>query len=96
MRLFAFLKRNKHVETAEERRARLLAKGRITDGYIIDNETKEDGSEIVQYSYNVNGAEFESSETLTDDQRQERVKYAPGASVAVRYEPNNHGNSIIV
>ncbi len=65
-----------------ERRARLLAHGRITDGVIIDSEISENGEEIVQYSYSVHGVDFESSEILTEEQKKDQIKYAPGASVA--------------
>ncbi len=94
MSFFDFLRRKKG-ETAEERRQRLLSKGRITDGVIIDSETAEDGSEIVQYSYCIHGVDFESSDILTEEQRQNGIKYAPGASVGVRFDPHNHGNSVI-
>ncbi|MDH3493105.1 MAG: DUF3592 domain-containing protein [Acidobacteriota bacterium] len=96
MSFFTFLRRKRKPETAEQRRERLLQRGRITDGVIIDSEISVDGDEIVQYSYSVHGAEFESSEQLTDEQKLDPVKYAPGASVSVRFDPNNHGNSIIV
>lgn len=94
MGFFDFLKRKK-AETQETRRQRLLSKGRITDGMIIDSETAEDGSEIVQYSYCIQGVDFESSEVLTEEQLANGIKYAPGASVAIRFDPHNHGNSIV-
>jgi len=96
MGFFGFLRRGKNVETDAERRARLLSKGRITDGVIIESEVLEDGREIVQYSYNIHGVEFESSEALTEEQKLNAIKYAPGASVAVRFDPQNQGNSILV
>jgi len=94
MGFFNFLKRKK-TETPEMRRQRLLSMGRITDGVILDSETAEDGSEIVQYSYSIHGVDFESSEVLTDEQVKNSIKYAPGASVAIRFDPHNHGNSVI-
>jgi hypothetical protein len=77
------------------RRAFLLSRGRITDGVIIDNETAKNGDEIAFYVYTLNGVDFESSEILTPEQRQTPVKYAPGAKVAIRYDPKNQGNSIL-
>ncbi len=96
MSIFSFLKRGRKTETVDERRERLLAHGRITDGVIIDSEVNESGEEIVQYSYNIHGVDFESSEVLTDEQKKDRIKYAPGASVAIRFDPHNHGNSVVV
>lgn len=73
----------------------MLANGRITDGVILDSSTNGSGEEIVYFLYTLNGVDFESSEVLTDEQRREPVKYAPGAKVAVRYDPKNQGNSIV-
>lgn len=73
----------------------MLANGRITDGVILDSSTNGSGEEIVYFLYTLNGVDFESSEVLTEEQRREPVKYAPGAKVAVRYDPKNQGNSII-
>ena len=55
-----------------------------------------DGSEIAYYYYTVHGVDFESSELLTDEQRLKPLSYAPGAKVGVKYDPKNHGNSILV
>lgn len=81
--------------TANERRRLLLANGRITDGVILDSHVNGSGEEIVQYLYTLNGVDFESSEVLTEEQRREPIKYAPGAKVAVRYDTKNQGNSIV-
>lgn len=80
---------------ASERRSQLLAHGRITDGVILDSEINADGHEVVVYMYTLNGVDFESSDILTDDQRIDRLKYAPGAKVGIRYDPRNQGNSIV-
>ena len=73
----------------------MLASGRITDGMILESEVNEDGNEVVFYSYTLNGVDFESSDILTEDQRLDRVKYAPGAKVGIRYDSRNQGNSIV-
>lgn len=96
MGLFDFLKRKKHDNSAQKRRERLLEHGRITDGTIIDVAINDDGEEVAAYHYNIHGVDFESSELLTEEQRKDRVKYAPGAGIAVRFDPKNHHNSIIV
>ncbi len=79
----------------DARRKMLLATGRITDGVILDCESHESGGEIAFYLYTLNGVDFESSDLLTAEQRQQRIKYAPGAKVGIRYDPKNQGNSII-
>lgn len=96
MGLFDFLKREKLDNSAQKRRERLLEHGRITDGTIIDATINDNGDEVAVYHYNIHGVDFESSEILTEEQRTDRVKYAPGAGVAVRFDPKNHHNSIIV
>ncbi|MBV9217492.1 MAG: hypothetical protein JO053_15095 [Acidobacteria bacterium] len=76
------------------RRRFLLANGRITDGTILDTEVKGT-DEIVFYMYTLNGVDFESSDILTFEQKQQPAKYAPGAKVGIRYDPKNQGNSIV-
>jgi hypothetical protein len=88
-----YLRRKKHDPLA--RRRHLLATGRITDGIILDAELNNEGEEIVYYLYTLNGVDFESSDLLTAEQRQDRIKYAPGAKVGIRYDPKNQGNSIV-
>jgi hypothetical protein len=85
----------KKVASADDRRRALLATGRITDGVILDCEIDASGAEIVIYLYTLNGVDFESSDILTDAQRSDRIKYAPGAKVGIRYDPRNQGNSIV-
>lgn len=79
----------------DARRRFLLANGRITDGVILESSVNGEGEEIVYFLYTLNGVDFESSEVLTDEQRLEPVKYAPGAKIGVRYDPKNQGNSIV-
>jgi hypothetical protein len=96
MGILSLFKRKKKRDVFAERRAFLLAHGRITDGRIIDTEINGRGDEIVFYLYTLNGVDFESSELLSDDQRRDPLKYAPGAKVGVRYDPKNQGNSMLV
>lgn len=96
MGLFDIFKRGKQQNLETSRREFLRQKGRITDGTIIDSETTEKGREIVFYVYNIQGVDFESSEILTDEQMQNPLQYAPGAKVGVRFDPKNHGNSMLV
>jgi hypothetical protein len=78
-----------------DRRQLLLGHGRITDGVILDIETNNAGEEVAIYLYTLNGVDFESSDVLTDEQRKDRVKYAPGAKVGIRYDQKHQGNSIL-
>jgi hypothetical protein len=96
MGIFDIFKSKKPIDSETERREFLQTKGRITDGTIVDGETSEAGEEIVYYFYSVQGVDFESSEILTEEQRENPLKYAPGAKVGVRFDPKNHGNSMLV
>lgn len=96
MGFFDIFRPKKEINSEAERRAFLQSKGRITDGTIIDSETTEAGEEIVHYFYTVHGVDFESSELLTEEQLGNALQYAPGAKVGVRFDPKNHGNSMLV
>lgn len=96
MGLFDVFKRKSKISIEERFRENLLKRGRITDGVIIDSETLETGKVVVYYVYSVQGADFESSEILTDKQALNLIKYAPGANVGVKYDPRRHGSSILV
>ena len=86
--------RRKKKPTDAERRAYLRSHGRITEGVIIDAETKGN-NEIVYYLYTLNGVDFESSEYLDESQKQDLLKYAPGQKVNIRFDPKNQGNSTL-
>lgn len=94
MGFFSFLKQKKD-DPLEGRREYLLEHGRITDGVIIDTETRPNGDEVVFYVYSLNGVDFESSELLSEEQRRDPLKFAPGAKVAIRYDARNQGNSTL-
>jgi len=96
MGIFSLFKRKNDRDVFAERREHLIAHGRITDGKIIDTEINGRGEEIVFYLYTLNGVDFESSELLSEEQRSDRLQYAPGARVGVRYDPKNQGNSMLV
>ncbi len=96
MGIFSLFKRSRERDVFAERRAHLVAHGRITDGRVIDTEINGSGDEIVFYLYTLNGVDFESSELLSDEQRSDPLRYAPGAKVGVRYDPKNQGNSMLV
>ena len=95
MGLFDIFKRRTEVDSETQRRQHLARSGRITEGTILDSETTDDGHELVYYHYDIHGANFESSEILSGDKLRNPLKYAPGAKVGVRFDPKNHGNSIL-
>ncbi len=89
--------RRKKTDPEAERRARLLRNGRIADGIVLDTGNDEAGSvRQVYYSYEVSGVEYESSQLLDEDQRRRENSYFPGATVTVRYDPHQPGNSVVV
>ena len=101
MGIFDRFRKKREVDPEQQRRAGLLERGRITEGTIIDSETANDdgggdGGEIVYYFYSVHGVDFESSEFLSRERLADPLKYAPGAKVGVRFDPKNHGNSMLV
>lgn len=95
MGFFDFLKKKQRQDPEVARRLHLNEHGRITDGRIIDTVINGRGQEVALYSYTLNGVDFESSELLTDEQRRDPLKYAPGAKVGIRYDPKNQGNSML-
>jgi hypothetical protein len=96
MRIRDLFRRRKKEDEAG-RRSTLRRAGRITEGSIFDVITDEAGT-ITQvfYSYEINGVEYESSQTLDTDQRQRSGDYFPGARVTVRFNPHQPGNSVVV
>lgn len=96
MGFFDFLtKKRPRINPEAQRRENLKRVGRITDGTILEGEADGDGK-IVYYIYSVQGVDYESSEILSAEQQRNSIKYAPGAKVGVRYDPKNHGNSMLV
>ncbi|MEO6589348.1 MAG: hypothetical protein ABIP06_08590 [Pyrinomonadaceae bacterium] len=95
MGFFDIFRQKKEEDLEAKRREFLLSKGRICDGTIIDSKMTDDGEELVFYFYEIQGVDFESSEILTEKQKQNPLKYAPGAKVGIRFDQRNHGNSIL-
>ena len=89
--------RRKKADDEGARRAALLRAGRITEGSIFDVIT-DDAGLITQvfYNYEINGVEYESSQLLDEEQRRRESNYFPGASVTIRYDPHQPGNSVVV
>lgn len=88
--------RRKKTEDDAARMDRLLRTGRIAEGTILDINDDDQAAAQVFYSYNIGGMDYESSQLLSDEQRQQKSNYAPGARIIVRYDPRQPGNSVVV
>lgn len=94
----SFLDRfRRKTEDEASRIARLSKAGRMTDGNIIDAVSDLDGTITqVTYTYELAGVLYESSQVLSDAQKQHHSDYAPGKQIIVRYDPRQPANSIVV
>lgn len=89
--------RRKTVNDEAVRRGRLLLSRRIADARVCDVRNDASGAITeIFYSYSVGGVNYEASEKLNDEQRKRAADYVPGAIITVRYDPRQHGNSIVV
>lgn len=95
--------RRKPVDTEIDRRARLLQTGRITDGFVTDigaddaDADPDADADVIYFTYQVNGVDYRSSQTLTPEQlQQSTTAYAPGTTITVRYDPRQPANAIVV
>lgn len=96
MSIFGLFRRTR-VDDEAARRAELLRTGRIAEGTIFDVTTDDAGAIThVFFSYQLNGVDYESSQTLDEAQRQHQADYFPGAHITVRYNPRQPGNSVVV
>jgi hypothetical protein len=73
------------------RRALLAAKGKMRDAALVDVR-----GDLVLYSYSVRGVEYTASQDVS-----QLISYLPAekpitAAVAVRYDPANPANSIVI
>ncbi len=94
----SFLDRfRRKTEDEASRITRLSKTGRMTDANIIDAVSDLDGRIThVTYTYMLAGVQYESSQALSDAQKQHDSDYAPGKQVVVRYDPRQPANSIVV
>src|SRR4051812_47361865 len=84
----------------QERRTRINASGRITDGTVIDaQELPQDGkpAQFLIYQYDVGGVSYEASQDVTYlrqfvDLHSCRI----GLPASVKYDPANPVNSIVI
>ncbi|HVF27632.1 MAG TPA: DUF3592 domain-containing protein [Pyrinomonadaceae bacterium] len=89
--------RRKTVDDETTRRANLRRAGRIAEGIIFDVANDEAGAiREIFFSYNINGVDYESSQTLDPEQSLSHSDYTPGTRITVRYNPQHPGNSVVV
>ncbi len=90
--------RRKKTEDDAGRVARLLRTGRIAEGTVFDisGDDSPDADAQIFYTYSIGGMDYESSQLLSEEQRQEKSNYKPGTRITVRYDPRQPGNSVVV
>lgn len=84
-----------------ERRERLKAGGRITDGTVLEvREVNDNGCPPLQlliYSYDVGGVSYECSQDVTYIQPALDLQSCRiGVPASIKYDPHNPANSIVV
>src|SRR3954469_1071932 len=84
-----------------ERRQRISAHGRITDGTVIDaQEMSANGHGTVQlliYQYDVAGVSYEASQDITHLRQFVDIHTCKiGLPSSVKYDPQNPGDSIVI
>lgn len=88
--------RKKKVDDQATQRARLLLAGRITEGKIVDITTGADGTVThIFYRYHAGGVDYESSQALDAEQQGRLASYTLGATITVRFDPRQAGNSTV-
>ena len=95
-------RRRKTPEQMErERRLRISAYGRITDGTVIDaQEVSGAGPDAVQlliFQYDVSGVSYEASQDITHLRQFVDIHTCKvGVPTSVKYNPQNPGDSIVI
>ena len=88
--------RRKKEDPEIARRTLLLRSGRIGEATILDLMVDDEGHEILSYSYTVAGVDYETVQRLDEGQLSRRDNYLPGSRVALRYDPRQPVNSLVV
>ncbi len=87
----------KKTEDDAGRRARLLRTGRIAEGTVFDiSDDAPDAAAQIFYTYTIGSMDYESSQLLSEEQRQQKSNYKPGTRITVRYDPRQPSNSVVV
>ncbi len=87
-------------ERERERRAKLNAVGRLTDGTVLDvneiQDPKLGPQQLVVYSYDVAGVQYECSQDVTHlGQFVDLHSCRLGLPASVKFDPHNPSNSIV-
>ena len=87
-------------ERERERRAKLNAIGRLTDGTVLDINELQDPrlgvQQLVIYTYDVAGVQYECSQDLTHlRQFVDLHSCRLGLPASVKFDPHNPSNSIV-
>jgi hypothetical protein len=93
-------KRKTDEQQERERRLRISAAGRITDGTVLDAQemqVNDKPAQLVIYQYDVGGVSYEASQDITHlrqfiDLHTCRI----GLPTSVKYDPQNPANSIVI
>lgn len=88
----------------QERRQRIAAIGRITDGTVIDvcevpaqTPTAAHATQLLVFHYDVAGVTYEASQDITNlRQFIDLHNCRLGIPTSVKYDPQNPGNSIVI
>jgi hypothetical protein len=91
--------RKSPAQRERERRAKISATGRITDGTVLDVRETESGGgqqQFLIYTYDVGGVEYECSQEVTDLRPFINLHSCRlGLPTSVKYDPRSPGNSIV-
>jgi hypothetical protein len=84
----------------KERRLRISAFGRITDGTVIDAQevtTGDDTRQMLIFHYDVAGVSYEASQDITHLRQYVDIHTCKvGLPSSVKYNPQNPGDSIVI
>jgi len=95
MSLLARFRRKKE-DPEVARRALLLRSGRIGEATVLSTDIDGEGNEILAYCYTVAGVDYETVQRLDAEQLSRKDNYLPGSRVALRYDPRQSTNSLVV
>ena len=88
-------RRNK-IDPEVQRRAVLRQSGRIGEATILGITTDAEGNELLSYCYTFAGVDYETVQSLDEEQLTRKNHYLPGARVALRFDPHRPANSLVV
>ena len=78
------------------RRRTLLQLGRIGEASVIETTKDAEGKIMMSYTYTVGGVDYQAFQLLDEEQMRRAYDYHPDARVALRYDPHQPANSVVV